>query len=65
MKQRDNPKLMNNVMADIKIQISTQAEEREQLSQFFANLAHLITLHQRKLDLLKNMKKAMLGKMFV
>ena len=43
-----NPKLMNNVMADIVIQIPTQAEEREQLSSFFANLDHLITLHQRK-----------------
>ena len=42
-----NPKLMNNVMADIVIQIPTQAEEREQLSSFFTNLDHLITLHQR------------------
>ena len=32
-----NPKLMNNVMADIVIQIPTQAEEREQLSSFFAS----------------------------
>lgn len=44
-----NPKLMNNVMADIVIQIPTHAEEREQLSSFFANLDHLITLHQRQL----------------
>lgn len=43
-----NPKLMNNVMADIVIQIPTQAEEREQLSSFFAKLDHLITLHQCK-----------------
>ena len=43
-----NPKLMNNVMADIVIQIPTQAEEREQLSSIFANLDNLITLHQRK-----------------
>ena len=42
-----NPKLMNNVMADIVIQIPTQAEEREQLSTLFASLDHLITLHQR------------------
>ena len=44
-----NPKLMNNVMADIVIQIPTQAEEREQLSSFFAKLDNLITLHQREL----------------
>ena len=43
-----NPKLMNNVMVDIVIQIPTQAEEREQLSSFFAKLDNLITLHQRK-----------------
>ena len=48
-----NPKLMNNVMADIVIQIPTQAEEREQLSSFFAKLDHLITLHQRKPFLMK------------
>ena len=59
-----NPKLMNNVMADIVIQIPTQAEEREQLSSFFANLDNLITLHQRKYDKLTNVKKSMLEKMF-
>lgn len=59
-----NPKLMNNVMADIVIQIPTQAEEREQLSSFFAKLDNLITLHQRKYDKLVNIKKAMLEKMF-
>nr|WP_272948092.1 restriction endonuclease subunit S [Ligilactobacillus ruminis] len=60
-----NPKLMNNVMADIVIQIPTHPEEREQISSFFANLDHLITLHQRKIDKLKNLKKAMLDQMFI
>lgn len=59
-----NPKLMNNVMADIEIQIPTQAEEREQLSQFFVNLDHFIILHQRKLEKLQKIKKSMLEKMF-
>ena len=59
-----NPKLMNNVMADIVIQIPTQAEEREQLSSFFAKLDNLITLHQRKCDETKQLKKFMLQKMF-
>lgn len=59
-----NPKLMNNVMADIIIQIPTQEEEREQLSLFFDNLDRLITLHQRKLEKLKLVKKSMLEKMF-
>ena len=43
-----NPKLMNNVMADIEIMIPPQAEEREKLSVFFLSLDHLITLHRRK-----------------
>lgn len=55
-----NPKLMNNVMADIVIQIPTQAEEREQLSSFFTNLDNLITLHQRKLEEEKQKKKALM-----
>ena len=60
-----NPKLMNNVMADIEIFITSQAEEREQLSKFFTTLDHLITLHQRKLEKLKIIKKSFLEKMFV
>ena len=48
-----NPKLMNNVMADIEIMIPTHAEEREKLSVFFRNLDNLITLHQRKPFLMK------------
>lgn len=59
-----NPKLMNNVMADIVIQIPTQAEEREQLSSLFASLDNLITLHQRKCDETKKLKKFMLQNMF-
>ena len=59
-----NPKLMNNVMADIVIRIPTHAEEQEKLSSLFANLNHLITLHQRKYEKLKSMKAALLEKMF-
>ena len=43
-----NPKLMNNVMADIELQIPKQEEEREQLSQTFVSLDNLITLHQHQ-----------------
>ena len=60
-----NPKLMNNVMADIVIQIPTQAEEREMLSSLFASLDYLITLHQRKCCELKKLKQYMANHMFV
>ena len=39
--------------------------EQKQIGAFFDKIDNLITLHQRKLNLLKNMKKAMLEKMFV
>ena len=40
-------------------------EEQQKISSYFKNLDHLITLHQRELEKLKNIKKAMLEKMFV
>lgn len=40
-------------------------DEQIQIGMFFKNLDHLITLHQRELDALKETKKAFLQKMFV
>lgn len=39
--------------------------EQEKIGEYFANLDHLITLHQRKYEELKNIKKFMLQNMFV
>ena len=39
-------------------------DEQEKIAGFFSHLDSLITLHQRKLNGLKNVKKAMLEKMF-
>ncbi|KAB5893596.1 restriction endonuclease subunit S [Bifidobacterium adolescentis] len=39
--------------------------EQQQIGRYFARLDNLITLHQRKLELLRNIKKSMLDKMFV
>ena len=39
--------------------------EQQMIGVFFKQLDHLITLHQRKLEKLQNIKKAMLEKMFV
>ncbi len=41
------------------------SREQKGIGQFFAKLDNLITLHQRKLELLRNIKKSMLDKMFV
>ena len=43
-----NPKLMNNVMADIEIILSKNQNERESISKLFYTLDNIITLHQRK-----------------
>ena len=40
-------------------------EEQQQIGAYFRTLDHLITLHQRKLETLKKLKKAMLQKMFI
>jgi type I restriction enzyme S subunit len=40
-------------------------KEQEQIGAFFRHLDHLITLHQRKLERLQNIKKSCLEKMFV
>ena len=40
-------------------------EEQQKIGEYFQSLDHLITLHQRKLEKLQNIKKSMLEKMFV
>ena len=50
---------------DIDIVISKYIEEQKQIGELFRSFDNLITLHQRKLEKLKNLKKACLEKMFV
>lgn len=53
----------NNIKnAEVKVPITA---EQVQIGNFFQQLDNLITLHQRELEKLKNIKKAMLEKMFV
>lgn len=54
---------MNDVLS-MQISIPHIQEQRE-IEHWFANLDSLITLHQRELEKLKNLKKACLEKMFV
>ena len=39
--------------------------EQKKITDAFRNLDHLITLHQRKLEKMKNIKKSLLEKMFI
>ena len=43
-----NPKLMNNIMADIEIMIPVSSMEQKMISDYFATLDRLVALHQRK-----------------
>jgi len=43
----------------------TSKDEQEKIGSLFTSLDRLITLHQRELEKLQNMKKALLEKMFV
>lgn len=45
--------------------IFPEIEEQEVIASYFSQLDHLITLHQRKLELLRNIKKSLLDRMFV
>lgn len=51
-------------MANMTISIPTTMGEQRQIGTHFRNLDNLITLHQRKYDALKTMKKTLLSKMF-
>jgi type I restriction enzyme S subunit len=54
----------SNDIKDAKIMVPVE-EEQQKIGSFFQQLDHLIALHQRKLDLLKEQKKGFLQNMFV
>lgn len=56
--------LNKQLVGDIEIPY-TEKKEQERIGSFFESLDRIITLHQRELEKLKNLKKACLEKMFV
>ena len=58
------PTLTETRIKDFDVAIPVSEAEKEQIGQFFSQLDHLITLHQRKFEKLTNVKKSMLEKMF-
>ena len=63
-----NHGLLNITPADFfetSLTMPQDIEEQKAIGKYFSELNTLITLHQRKLDKLKNIKKSMLEKMFV
>ena len=59
------PALSMENIRKFEICLPRNREEQDRLSEWFDELDHLITLHQRKLEKLGKIKKAMLEKMFV
>ncbi len=58
------PSLSKTAINDIDV-LAPKHGEQQTIGKFFAAIDHLITLHQRKLEKLKILKKACLEKMFV
>ena len=58
------PKLNKETCKKIPISCP-EFEEQKKIGDYFRSLDHLITLHQRELEKLQNIKKSMLEKMFV
>ena len=57
-------RLYNKDLLSAEVTIPGSGEQKE-IGRFFAKLDDLITLHQRKLELLRNTKKSLLDRMFV
>ena len=59
------PAINANDLAEIEVFFPKDECEHHQIGTYFRSLDHLITLHQRKLEKLKIIKKSFLEKMFV
>ena len=59
------PQLTVPQLAKYEVAFPQQLDEEKQIGVFFKQLDNLITLHQRELEKLQNIKKSMLEKMFV
>ena len=59
------PAINSNDLSNLEISLPSSADEQRRIGSFITNLDNLITLQQRKLEKLKNIKKSMLEKMFV
>ena len=56
--------ITDKVFGEMPISMPQDIEEQQQIGDYFSTLDTLITLHQRKLEHVKKMKKSMLQKMF-
>ena len=59
------PAINANDLAEIEVAAPSDESEAQRIGTIFRSIDNLITLHQRKLEKLQNIKKSMLEKMFV
>lgn len=59
------PTMTETELKNIKYYEPVEKEEQKRIGQYFEHLDHLITLHQRKCEKLKALKKFMLQNMFI
>ena len=63
--QSTRPYIGISAQQNLDIVLPRKLTEQKKIGVYFSDLDHLITLHQRELEKLQNIKKAMLEKMFV
>lgn len=59
------PSLSKNNIVDVEVLIPPSLEEQQKIGQFFSKYDSLITAQQKEIDKLKDIKKALLQKMFI
>ncbi len=61
---RDGKSISFREFSDLKINYPSDVSEQEKIGSFFKQLDDTIALHQRKVEVLQNLKKALLQRMF-
>ena len=59
------PSIKVSQLVDVEYMLTPNVKEQKKIGAYFSSIDNLITLHQRKLEKLKEVKKSMLEKMFV
>ena len=59
------PSIKVSQLVNVEYKLTTNNKEQKKIGMYFSSMDTIITLHQRKLEKLQNIKKSMLNKMFI
>lgn len=62
--QSTRPYIGISAQQNLLVYLPSKLKEQEKIGEYFCNLDHLITLHQRKLEKLKELRKGVMKKLF-